>query len=106
MTQSHQAASQTAASRHQGRPTEAPGRRFRRDGTMWKEVTISWTIAAALVAGLFVGSFVPTNAADQRTVEQAALTVHYMHRQIATPVQDQSGKFTVYVRAIAPRASQ
>ena len=106
MTQHHQTAARTAVSRDKASKTETKGFGIGRDLKMWKEVTLSWSIVGMLFAGLFVGSFVSTGAADQRTSEATTFTQHYVHRQTSAMLQDPSGKYTVYVRAISPRAGQ
>ncbi len=106
MTQHHQTAAKTAVSRNKGSRTETNGFAIGRNLNMWKEVTLSWSIVGIMLGGLFVGSFVSTGAADQQAFEAATSTQHYVHRQTSAMVQDPSGKYTVYVRAIAPRASQ
>ena len=70
---------------------------------MFRDVALSWTIVGTLMAGLFYGSYVSIGSANHPAVETAASTQHYVHRQTSATYQDQSGEFTVYVRAIAPR---
>ncbi len=106
MTQHLQTTAKTTVSRDKGSRTETNGFVIARNLNMWKEVTLSWSIVVMMFAGLFVGSFVSTGAADQQAFEAATSTQHYVHRQTSAMVQDPSGKYTVYVRAIAPRAGQ
>ena len=70
---------------------------------MFRELAFSWTIVGTLLAALVLGSYVPIGSANQSSLETADSTQHYVHRQTSATYQDQSGKFTVYVRAIAPR---
>ncbi len=106
MTQTHQTVSRTAVSRDKGSKTEIEGFAIGRNLKMWKEVTFSWSIVGMLFAGMFVGSFVSTGVADQQVVDAAASTNHYVHRLTSTTLQDPSGKYTVYVRAMSPRTGQ
>ncbi len=106
MTQHLQTTPKTAVSRDKGSRTETNGFAIGRHLNMWKEVTLSWSIVGIMLGGLFVGSFVSTGAADQQAIAATTSTQHYVHRQTSAMVQDPSGKYTVYVRAIAPRASQ
>lgn len=106
MTQHHQTAAKTAVSRDKGSSAETRGFGIGRNLKMWKEVTLSWSIVGMMFAGMFVGSFVSTGVADQQAVEAANSTRHYVHRQTSATLQDPSGKYTIYVRAISPRTGQ
>ncbi len=106
MTQHLQTTTKTAVSRDKGSRTETNGFAIARNLNMWKEVTLSWSIVGMLFAGLFVGSFVSTGAADQQAVAATTSTQHYVHRQTSAMLQDPSDRYTVYVRAIAPRSGR
>ena len=106
MTQHHQTAAKTAVSCDKGSRTETNGFAIGRNLNMWKEVTLSWSIVGMLFAGMSVGSFVSTDAADGQSVDAATTTQHYVHRRTSMTMQDPSGKYTIYVRAISPRTGQ
>ncbi len=106
MAQHLQTAAKTAVSRDNGSRAETNGFAIGRNLNMWKEVTLSWSIVVMMFAGMFVGSFVSTGAADQPAVAATTSTQHYVHRQTSAMLQDPSDRYTVYVRAIAPRAGR
>ncbi len=106
MTQHLQTTAKTAVSRETGSRSETKRFGNARNLKMLKEVTLSWSIVGIMLGGLFVGSFVSTGAVDQQAVAATTSTQHYVHRQTSAMLQDPSGKYTVYVRAISPRAGQ
>ncbi len=106
MTQHLQTTAKTAVSRETASRTETKVFGNARNLKMLKEVTLSWSIVGIMLGGMFVGSFASTGATDRQAFEAATSTQHYVHRQTSAMVQDPSGKYTVYVRAISPRTGR
>ena len=73
-----------------------------KDRNMWREITLTWTIAASLLAALFVGSYVATTAAEANGGDQllSASPRHFHPRQTSTVYQDPTGKYNIHLRSL------